>query len=255
MKKRMFAIFLALLMGSQPMIPAFAQSMEEVPEESETARKLTEEERLIVKMYDTDLLATIFIGKSFWYNEEEFEDMRADLPQILLDYYENEGVDTGELDVETLRDLLDTAYESGISANTLEIAALLFEDDYEPYRDAILTVFEEQTLESGDEDMLLLEENEYPEMALMYKDGWYGDRTDDERIALADEILSVLETAGVDTKDYTGNTLAQAINDLYDQDAGDSVLYLAFDILGEGELYISVLESILSGLQQVVYLT
>ena len=59
----------------------------------------------------------------------------------------------------------------------------------------------------------------------MYKDGWYGDRTDDERIALADQILNVLETADVDTKGYTGNTLAQAINDLYDQDAGDSVLF------------------------------
>ena len=60
-------------------------------------------------------------------------------------------------------------------------------------------------------------------MTLMYKDGWYGDRTDDERIALADQILNVLETADVDTKGYTGNTLAQAINDLYDQDAGDSI--------------------------------
>ena len=89
-------------------------------------------------------------------------------------------------------------------------------------------------------------------MTLMYKDGWYGDRTDDERIALADQILNVLETADVDTKGYT---LAQAINDLYDQDAGDSVLCLAFDILGEGELYITVLESILSPLQNVVYLT
>ena len=76
-------------------------------------------------------------------------------------------------------------------------------------------------------------------MTLMYKDGWYGDRTDDERIALADQILNVLETAGVDTKGYTGNTLAQAINDLYE----------------EGELYITVLESILSPLQNVVYLT
>ena len=40
-----------------------------------------------------------------------------------------------------------------------------------------------------------------------------------------------------------------------DQDAGDSVLYLAFDLLGGGELYITVLESILSPLQNVVYLT
>lgn len=252
MKKRMFILFLALFIGSQPTIPAQAESMEEVTEEAsqETERELTEEEQIIEKLYDGDILETAFIGKSFWYDEENFEWIREDLPQVLADYYQE-----NELDAETLRDLLDTAYESGVSASTLEIAALLFDDDYDSYRDAILTVFREQALESEDEDALLLAANDYPEMTLMYKDGWYGDRTDDERIALADQILSVLETAGVDTKGYTGNTLAQAINDLYDQDAGDSVLCLAFDILGEGELYITVLESILSPLQNVVYLT
>lgn len=248
----MFIFFLALFIGSQPTIPAQAESMEEVTEEAsqETERELTEEEQIIEKLYDGDILETAFIGKSFWYDEENFEGMREDLPQVLADYYQE-----NELDAETLRDLLDTAYESGVSASTLEIAALLFDDDYDSYRDAILTVFREQALESEDEDALLLAANDYPEMTLMYKDGWYGDRTDDERIALADQILNVLETAGVDTKGYTGNTLAQAINDLYDQDAGDSVLCLAFDILEEGELYITVLESILSPLQNVVYLT
>ena len=171
----------------------------------------------------------------------------------LLDYYESEGVDPEEMDAETLRELIDTAYESGISANTLELASVCFEDDYEIYREAILHVFEQQAMENLDEEVLLLVDAEYPEMALMYKNDWYGDRTDDERIALAEQILEVLENAGEDTGGYTGNTLAQAINDLYDQDAGDSVLYLAFDLLGGGELYITVLESIISGLQSVAY--
>ena len=38
--------------------------------------------------------------------------------------------------------------------------------------------------------------------------------------------------------------MAQALNDLYDEDAGDSVLYLILDTLGEAELYPSVVESI-----------
>lgn len=37
----------------------------------------------------------------------------------------------------------------------------------------------------------------------------------------------------MDTKGYTGNTLAQAIKDLYDQDAGDSVLCLALIFSGK----------------------
>ena len=257
MKKRIFVMFLAVLMGSQPVLPVLAESMEEVTEESsslaperveeenETERERTEEEKLIEKMCYTDILETAFIGKSCWNDEENFEDIKEDLPQILLDYYESEGVDPEEL--------IDTAYESGISANTLELASVCFEDDYEIYREAILHVFEQQAMENLDEEALLLVDAEYPEMALMYKNDWYGDRTDDERIALAEQILEVLENAGEDTGGYTGNTLAQAINDLYDQDAGDSVLYLAFGLLGGGELYITVLESIISGLQSVAY--
>ena len=56
-------------------------------------------------MCDTDILETAFIGKSFWNDEENFEDIKEDLPQILLDYYESEGVDPEEMDAETLREL------------------------------------------------------------------------------------------------------------------------------------------------------
>ena len=120
MKKRIFVMFLAVLMGSQPVLPVLAESMEEVTEESsslaperveeenETERERTEEEKLIEKMCDTDILETAFIGKSFWNDEENFEDIKEDLPQILLDYYESEGVDSEEMDAETLRELIDT---------------------------------------------------------------------------------------------------------------------------------------------------
>ena len=76
MKKRMFILFLALFIGSQP---AQAESMEEVTEEAsqETERELTEEEQIIEKLYDGDILDTAFIGKSFWYDEENFEGMRS----------------------------------------------------------------------------------------------------------------------------------------------------------------------------------
>ena len=58
MKKRMFILFLALFIGSQPTIPAQAESMEEVTEEAsqETERELTEEEQIIEKLYDGDIL-------------------------------------------------------------------------------------------------------------------------------------------------------------------------------------------------------
>ena len=63
MKKRIFVMFLAVLMGSQPVLPVLAESMEEVTEESsslaperveeenETERERTEEEKLIEKKF------------------------------------------------------------------------------------------------------------------------------------------------------------------------------------------------------------
>lgn len=95
-------------------------------------------------------------------------------------------------------------------------------------------------------EYLLLDVGDFPKTALMYKYDWYGDQTDDDRIALADSVLEILETADVDTCGYNGNTMAQALNDLYDEDAGDSVLYLILDTLGETELYPSVVNSIVS---------
>lgn len=65
LKKRMFIPFPGAFIGSQPTIPAQAESMEEVTEEAsqETERELTEEEQIIEKLYDGDILETAFIGK------------------------------------------------------------------------------------------------------------------------------------------------------------------------------------------------
>ena len=102
MKKRIFVMFLAVLMGSQPVLPVLAESMEEVTEESssliseiveeenETERERTEEEKLIEKMCDTDILETAFIGKSFWNDEENFEDIKEYCNDIICYYSDND---------------------------------------------------------------------------------------------------------------------------------------------------------------------
>ena len=79
MKKRMFILFPGrFFIGSQPTIQAQAESMEEVTEEAsqETERELTEEEQIIEKLYDGEYSGYRFLSeKSFWYDEENFEEM------------------------------------------------------------------------------------------------------------------------------------------------------------------------------------
>ena len=77
-----------------------------------------------------------------------------------------------------------------------------------------------------------------------YKNDWYGDRTDDERIALADRLLEAFRAMQLETGDYNGNTLAQEINDKYDLDAGDSVLYLALECCGAEEFFLNVINAV-----------
>lgn len=232
-KKRMFALCIACLLGCQT-VSAAAESRIDLDEES-----------LVQILNESDVLDCLFVGESFWEDEEEFGDSREYFSELILEFLENQGVDTGEMTSEELIEMIDYAYEVGYSSDVLSISLDMLGEDSQSYRDAVQKEFHRKATDSQDEDYLLLDTGRFPEAAMMYKNDWYGDRTDDERIELADSILEVLASAEVETDGYDGNTLAQALNDLYDQDAGDSVLYLAFDILEEQELYISVVESIL----------
>lgn len=237
-KKSLFALCIACLLGCQ-MVSFAAEN-----------QVYMEEEDLVQKLDESEVLAYLFIGESFWEDEEELGDIREEASELMLEFMENQGIETEEITSEELIEVIDYAYEIGYSSDILSISLDMLGEDSQSYRDAVLEEFHRQATDSQDEDYLLLETGCFPEAALMYKNDWYGDRTDDERIELADSILEVLASADVETDEYNGNTLAQALNDLYDQDAGDSVLYLVFDILEEQELYISAVESILSCLEE-----
>ena len=203
---------------------------------------LTAEVSLLSKLDDYDILEYMFIGKSLW--EEEDEESKVDASEMLLDFFSAEGIIEEGYTSEDIQNLIDDAYEFGVSSDILRISVEMLCEEPQNYGEALQKVFHREALTSEDAEYLLLDVGDFPKAALMYKDDWYGDRTDDERIALADSVLEILEAKDVDTYGYDGNTMAQALNDLYDEDAGDSVLYLILDTLGEAELYPSVVESI-----------
>lgn len=212
---------------------------------------LTEEESLIAKLNQDDTLELLFLGKSIWNDEEEYENLKDIISEMLLEFMVAEGVADEELHAEEIKDLIDYAYEIGISSDVFSIAADSVGMDSQSYRDAVQKVFRSQSLKNLDEEFLLLEAGDIPELTLMYKDNWYGERTDDSRIALATSILDVLEGMGQDTKGYNGNTLAQAINDRYDEDAGDSVLYLALEALQEEDFYNTMISGVMACLVDI----
>ena len=212
---------------------------------------LTEEESLIARLNQDDTLELLFLGKSIWNDNEEYEDLKDTVSVMLQEFLVSEGTIDEEVQPEEIKDLIDYAYEIGISSDVFSIAVDSVGMDSQSYRDAVQKVFHSQSLKNQDEEFLLLESGDIPELTLMYKDDWYGERTDDSRIALASSILDVLEGMGPETKGYNGNTLAQAINDRYDEDAGDSVLYLALDILQEEDCYYTMISDVMDCLVDI----
>ena len=205
---------------------------------------------MLSRLDDYGILEYMFIGKSLWEEESESGDVKESVSEMLLNFFSTEGIIEEGYTPEDIRNLIDDAYEYGFSSDVLRLSMDMLCEESQSYGEAVQKVFHRQALTSEDAEYLLLDVGDFPEAALMYKNDWYGDRTDDERIALADSILEILETADVDTCGYDGNTMAQALNDLYDEDAGDSVLYLILDTLGEVELYPSVIESIVLGIDE-----
>ena len=237
MKKKLVILGIAGMLGCQTVCYA-------APE------PLYVEISLLSMLDDYGILECMFIGKSLWNEEVEMGGIKESAPEMLLDFFLTEGSTAEGFNSEDILNLIDYGYESGISSDILRISMDMLCEESQSYRDAAKKVFHRLAVSSENTDFLLLEAGHFPEAALMYKDEWYGDRTDDERIALADSILEVLECAEVETYGYDGNSMAQVINDLYDEDAGDSVLYLILDTLGESEFYVTVVDSIVWGIRE-----
>ena len=60
---------------------------------------------------------------------------------------------------------------------------------------------------------------------------WYGETSDADRVRMAGELLEIFGDCGIDTDEWTPNTLAQRINDYYDRGRGSSILRTAADVL------------------------
>lgn len=65
----------------------------------------------------------------------------------------------------------------------------------------------------------------------LFEPDWYGDTTDEERIVMAWELLSVLRQSGHTIGHTSANDFAQAMNDYYDQDKSLSVWEVAAIVL------------------------
>lgn len=207
-----------------------------ITREGDTDEDSSSDDPIKILYYDASLFPLMFTGSSQWsefceYNEsEDITEYCADL----LYGFELLGADTSAASGEELADFIAEAYDIGYSMSIFDLAAYYLDMDPTVYREEVLTILNQTLTDKVDEyeEFQYFLDGRLPDAAMTFKDDWYGDTTDDERIALADAVLYLFQVAEFETGDYNGNTLAQAINDLYDQDAGDSMLSLAVSVCG-----------------------
>ena len=76
---------------------------------------LTEEESLIAELNQGDTLELLFFGKTIWNDEEKYEDLKDIISEMLLEFLINTGAADEETQSEEIKDLIEYAYEIGIS--------------------------------------------------------------------------------------------------------------------------------------------
>lgn len=105
---------------------------------------LTEEESLIAELNQGDTLELLFFGKTIWNDEEKYEDLKDIISEMLLEFLINTGAADEETQSEEIKDLIEYAYEIGISEDVFSIAADSVGVDYQSYQDAVQKVFRSQ---------------------------------------------------------------------------------------------------------------
>ena len=95
---------------------------------------LTEEESLIAELNQGDTLELLFFGKTIWNDEEKYEDLKDIISEMLLEFLINTGAADEETQSEEIKDLIEYAYEIGISEDVFSIAADSVGVDYQSYR-------------------------------------------------------------------------------------------------------------------------
>lgn len=247
-----FAVSLPAAAEEEPKAPSSLLMRSETDWESETELESESnsiysdyEAFLIEQLYETNTSLTLLAGKSTWMDSDVLEEDRVALCADLLSFFE-ETKNNDAISPEELSENITFYYESGFSASIFDLAAFYIGADLDIYKSCIsqaATAYMLNEYHRNEEAAFILDYQLF-DAAIYYKNDWYGDRTDDERIALADRLLEAFRAMQLETGDYNGNTLAQEINDKYDLDAGDSVLYLALECCGAEEFFLNIINAV-----------
>lgn len=145
------------------------------------------------------------LGESDWYGTTT-DDERIDMAWDLLHIFRYAGYPVGSIRANDFAQAMNDSFDQDKSLSVWGAA---------------LPVLGAKLEEMG-------ETRYFPQNVVEYYQGlgepdWYGTTTDDERIAMAWDILNIIRAPGIPVGVVMDHELAQAMNDYYDQDKSLSV--------------------------------
>lgn len=155
-------------------------------------------------------------GESDWYGSATDQD-RIDMAWELLHVLRYAGYPVDDLAAGDLAQAMNDYYDQDKSLSIWLVA---------------LTVMGEK-LEADGLDGVYFPQMSADEYGVLYENDWYGDTTDDERIAMAWDLLNLVRTVGHPVGIVADFELAQGMNDYFDQDKSLSVWDVAIIVLEE----------------------
>lgn len=160
-------------------------------------------------------------------------------PGCMVTLYEHAGFDGEELELAADAPALPKFWVRQASSLTVEASPDYLEDWLESAED-VDDYTEFVSLADGfGSPRVRAKAERYRDRVMFFmnagKNDWYGAATDDERVAMAGELLDFFGVFGVDFSEWTPNTLAQQMNNLFDWRSGQSVFGAACMVLGVEE--------------------
>ena len=153
-----------------------------------------------------------------WYGENT-DDGRIYMAEDILNYLRVHGTPVGTLGSGDMAQMMNDYYDQDKSLSVWDVAMTVLEPT--------LTQANERLMP----DDYSSDDSEHYQS--LFEPDWYGTTTDDERVSMAWDLLSVMQKSGYPYGHTGANDFAQAMNNYYDQDKSLSVWEVALIALEE----------------------
>lgn len=181
---------------------------------------MVEEEKILHSLMENDF-EELYSLECSYYNVNYDEDFKKQVCEQLLLLYEQLGVDVSTYTPDSLFEAIQPLCEQNGDNNIFSVAGIYLGADFQKY----INVYDDYI------KYTVLEQYHFGGYYDAGKDNWFGETTDEQRLAASTEIINCFAEIGYDIN-ITPEELTEKLNEFYNQGNDDiNVLEAALQFL------------------------